>query len=465
MDIWGILGIEPGSDIEAIRAAYSEKVKIHHPEDDPEGFMRLRSAYKAAVQMASQRPGDTANNEHADSLKNTEVSSSREVSGRFDFSGVEDKSAGGLKNTDSLKNADAPSNRDSSAHFDFSVVEEESEMRFEEEKQLSESVIARLTDLYKSADRGKFEKWEILLQDTAVEKLKTSEYFTWAFLDFIAMHTQIPPSIRNSLIDPFLREQRDLWIGSELWYEFDVVELKIISKSEKIIRRVKNVQRFAILIAIASGFFAFGIGRLVGEVVLPQSDAYNSVLRHLLSGYYGALSVSVAVGAAGIVWIAVIITTAIMVRRIVVNSRGAIFADTWISENNHNRSFAFFAIIIVAIIYIAVLSSTIGEASGIAADISEYRAGLVQEIRSYAGNMSLKEEPMRLGVRLQSRGVISLTIPEGLELEAKAEIPLASSLGWAFEYSFDESEGQGSRFLIRYTQRTRTLVSLTLSSY
>jgi len=45
MTNWTILGIEPTDDREAIRRAYMTMLPNHNPEDDPEGFLRLRTAY------------------------------------------------------------------------------------------------------------------------------------------------------------------------------------------------------------------------------------------------------------------------------------------------------------------------------------------------------------------------------------------------------------------------------------
>ena len=48
-DDWQILGIEPASDPALIREAYLNALPKYHPEDDPEGFMKLRAAYEAAL--------------------------------------------------------------------------------------------------------------------------------------------------------------------------------------------------------------------------------------------------------------------------------------------------------------------------------------------------------------------------------------------------------------------------------
>jgi hypothetical protein len=52
MDIWDILGVEETCDLSAIKKAYARKLKIHHPEDDPQGFQTLKEAYDSAVQYA-----------------------------------------------------------------------------------------------------------------------------------------------------------------------------------------------------------------------------------------------------------------------------------------------------------------------------------------------------------------------------------------------------------------------------
>ncbi|ASJ56477.1 hypothetical protein BP422_24685 [Brevibacillus formosus] len=54
MNIWRILDIDPTEDISTIKKAYAKKLKLHHPEDDPEGYQQLREAYDQAIKMAKQ---------------------------------------------------------------------------------------------------------------------------------------------------------------------------------------------------------------------------------------------------------------------------------------------------------------------------------------------------------------------------------------------------------------------------
>ena len=53
-DFWITLGIEPTKDEEIIRKAYLELLPNFHPEDDPEGFQRLRAAYESALSYTKE---------------------------------------------------------------------------------------------------------------------------------------------------------------------------------------------------------------------------------------------------------------------------------------------------------------------------------------------------------------------------------------------------------------------------
>ncbi|MCL2572252.1 MAG: tetratricopeptide repeat protein [Defluviitaleaceae bacterium] len=58
---WDILGIQPTTDKEALRQAYMTMLPSHNPEDDPEGFLRLRTAYEEILNGLDQsnEPEDT----------------------------------------------------------------------------------------------------------------------------------------------------------------------------------------------------------------------------------------------------------------------------------------------------------------------------------------------------------------------------------------------------------------------
>src|SRR5262245_60673743 len=52
MNIWETLGVEPGSDTRTVKRAYAARLKQTRPEDDVEGFQRLRHAYETALSYA-----------------------------------------------------------------------------------------------------------------------------------------------------------------------------------------------------------------------------------------------------------------------------------------------------------------------------------------------------------------------------------------------------------------------------
>lgn len=50
--IFAVLGIDKTKDENAIRDAYRAKLAVNHPEENPEGFKRLRDAYEQALEYA-----------------------------------------------------------------------------------------------------------------------------------------------------------------------------------------------------------------------------------------------------------------------------------------------------------------------------------------------------------------------------------------------------------------------------
>ena len=55
---WEALGLPGPADLALIRRAYAERLKRTRPEENPEGFQRLRNAYQAACRLARQGASD-----------------------------------------------------------------------------------------------------------------------------------------------------------------------------------------------------------------------------------------------------------------------------------------------------------------------------------------------------------------------------------------------------------------------
>jgi hypothetical protein len=64
IEVFQILGIEQTKDERALKNAYRDKLTVTNPEDDPEGFKRLRTAYEEACRYAGTP--DAEENEEAE---------------------------------------------------------------------------------------------------------------------------------------------------------------------------------------------------------------------------------------------------------------------------------------------------------------------------------------------------------------------------------------------------------------
>ena len=54
MNYWNILGIKQTADQKQVKRAYAKLLKLHKPEQDPEGYQRLRDAFDQAIQYCKQ---------------------------------------------------------------------------------------------------------------------------------------------------------------------------------------------------------------------------------------------------------------------------------------------------------------------------------------------------------------------------------------------------------------------------
>lgn len=77
MNLWQELGIAPTQDRAQIRRAYAARLKQVHPEDDPEGFQHLRSAYERALALcthaAAAAPAGTGAPDHPSPTAHTRM--------------------------------------------------------------------------------------------------------------------------------------------------------------------------------------------------------------------------------------------------------------------------------------------------------------------------------------------------------------------------------------------------------
>ncbi|MCL2125745.1 MAG: J domain-containing protein [Oscillospiraceae bacterium] len=267
MNIWEILGIEPGAEADAIRIAYSTKVKAVHPEDDPDGFMRLRAAYKAALQISAGKPPD------------------------FDVAlFTDDRRA--ISDEHGLEATSQPDMlQDIEKYAD--------ELRAKEES-IADGYIDALAALRDSSDFDNFDAWKELLSGPDFDKLMRSEYFTGSFFEFLRTSRHpfsIPEDIRDQLLIPLIGEWRSYWQGSDLSGNFNTVwRWKLVKDSERIPDTILSIHSASIFISAALGLLAMIAFRLI--VRKNDSDAiigYFHYNYYRLLGWTMMLAITVVV--------------------------------------------------------------------------------------------------------------------------------------------------------------------------
>lgn len=167
---WELLGIEPTTDIKIIKRAYVKKLKIHHPEEDPEGYQRLRETYDEAKKYAKQRKKSRLNL----------------------VGGYED-------NNEPV----ATSNEDNKAYAShlFHLEEQEQEVGTDTaDTQQIEKFMEEITTLYNDFhSRIDLSNWELLLHKDIVWNFNLQDTIRLRVTNFLQTNNQLPRAIWHYL--------------------------------------------------------------------------------------------------------------------------------------------------------------------------------------------------------------------------------------------------------------------------
>lgn len=220
MSIWEILGIERTRDITQIKRAYARQLKIHHPEDDPQGYQRLREAYDEAQRIAKQPEPEYEEDD--------EWEDEREAGGDFyeyRGSGQEDEpgNAGIIEYDDIRDDEDEDDYEDEhgngeddefklprlamlDTHDGFQSGYSAIGLFMDEAEALYDDYFARIQD----------ERWNELLSADVVWNVELKRTLSDRLADFLEEHDQLPRSVWQLLEDHFgwrLRAQEEAYFG------------------------------------------------------------------------------------------------------------------------------------------------------------------------------------------------------------------------------------------------------------
>ncbi|MFF2089259.1 tetratricopeptide repeat protein [Paenibacillus sp. NPDC058174] len=212
MSIWDILGIESTLDKKVIRRAYTALLKIYHPEDDPEGFMRLRTAYEQALKGAEKGSGqekqykiDNPQVEQATFYEtvlaeNPEIPVNKETRAEYIILNEEAQ-------------PENPANKESG--FEYIHLNEEWQRSETNESSISDQLLILYSDVFKR--REVYEWRKLFLHLSLIEK----ERLTNEVVRFLTEHGDLPFDVWDYLNDEFaLSELPDFQWKELMQYDF-----------------------------------------------------------------------------------------------------------------------------------------------------------------------------------------------------------------------------------------------------
>lgn len=194
MGIWEILGIEQTRDIAVIKRAYAQQARHHHPEEDPEGFGMLRTAYKLAMALAQDElaayPPAEGPAEAEPQGEESAPPAPAPARGGYAFEALD----GGLER----------GQRQQAARMDafFGAAED-----------IYDDIVARYS----------VEDWQGLFAGQNATSLLGSAKFVERFVSVFTGY-DLPDEVWKQALLPFVRQWRVRWLGTPQWTAFNRIE-------------------------------------------------------------------------------------------------------------------------------------------------------------------------------------------------------------------------------------------------
>ena len=190
MDCFKILDISVDSDIKTIKKAYAKLVKVHNPEDDPEGYQKIRKAYDNALKIAK--------NKKKDNDKTLEIQKEIISSNTADTNFIVEKSHKSSENHDdeffSGSNDDSDDYRRKFNLRDFNSLYNNGNHIYKTvtTKEKVNAFIGELCKIYNDLNlRFNEEKWAEVLQNPVVWDIGASDLVEKSVIQFLLTHQYI----------------------------------------------------------------------------------------------------------------------------------------------------------------------------------------------------------------------------------------------------------------------------------
>ena len=184
---WSELGLEGPAGLEEVKHAYAQRLKTTHPEEDPEGFQRLHSAYLEARRRARSPqavPEETVPEEEAAPEAPPEEDEGFDYERLFAEAAEERREA--LRQRAGERLRAAREHRGPDAVLDG-----------EEAREAARTALMALEVLYSAGAR--MEEWTMFLHSSTFLDAQNNADFIWGLEDFLREHPVLPHELRRRI--------------------------------------------------------------------------------------------------------------------------------------------------------------------------------------------------------------------------------------------------------------------------
>ncbi|MBP3041681.1 hypothetical protein J9303_19765 [Bacillaceae bacterium Marseille-Q3522] len=197
MSAWDILEIEPTNNLAIIKKAYAKKLKIYHPEDDPEGYQRLREAYDRAV----KRQKYTSREERRVITESEEIQAKHQEN-----PSVEESTLADTEQIEEYENEPLETTQFQDDYFDIDEVPTFSFADYENQQHEDpvDAFVSKAKNLYQDFHvRIDADKWDELLNSDVMWNIKLKGKISERLLSFFQEHHYLPKKVWQLLENNF----------------------------------------------------------------------------------------------------------------------------------------------------------------------------------------------------------------------------------------------------------------------